>query len=590
MTAYAPPLDDLRFLLSHVVDLTAALGTTDSGAEADDVLAALEEAGRLAADVIAPLNSVGDRHPPRIENGQVFTSPGWREAYRQFIDGGWNGIAGPNDHGGMGLPMVAAAAAQELWQSASMAFALCPMLTQAGIELLHAKGTEAQKTRYLDKLTSGEWTGTMLLTEPQAGSDVGALRTRAVRENGHYRLFGQKIYITYGDHDMTDNVIHMILARVEGAPPGIKGISLFVSPKILVNEDGSLGQRNDCRPVNLEHKLGIHGSPTCVMAFGDQEGAYAELIGEENRGIEYMFLMMNNARLNVGIQGVGVAERAYQHARHYARTRVQSKVVGRKQDGLAIIHHPDVTRMLAVAKARIQAARALYLEAATLLDLARTGTPSAATRADLLIPVVKAWSTDLGVDVASMGIQVHGGMGFVEETGAAQHYRDARIAPIYEGTNGIQANDLVARKVARDGGAAMGSLLEEITGLAGRLIDQPGDDLPTIGEALATGARALGEATDWVVTTFDSDPRAVLAGAVAFLDLVGTVVGGWMMGRAALAAQGLLAERQGDPQFAEAKIILARVYAEQVLVRAETLARTVTEGGRVLAALDEAIL
>ncbi len=590
MSAYHPPIDDLTFLLTQVVGLSDVLTTLGSDVESSDIAAALAEAGRLAADVIAPLNTVGDRTPPRLENGQVVTPPGWAAAYQRFVDGGWNGIAGKPEFGGMGLPALASAAVQELWHGANMAFALCPMLTQAGIDLIGHHGSDAQRQRYLEPLTTGAWTGTMLLTEPNAGSDVGQLRTRAVREGDHYRLFGQKIYITYGDHDMTPNIIHLILARVEGAPAGIKGISLFVAPKVLVNDDGSLGARNDCRPVSLEHKLGIHASPTCVMAFGDEEGAYAELIGEENRGIEYMFLMMNSARLNVGIQGVGIAERAYQQALGYAQTRVQGRVVGRSGADLAIIHHPDVARMLAVSKAKIGAARALYLEAAALLDRGGAGDPAALMRADLLIPVVKAWSTDLGCEVASTGIQVHGGMGFIEDTGAAQHYRDARIAPIYEGTNGIQANDLMLRKIGRDGGRTMRQLLEAIVAVAGQLMEQPGDDLPAIGTNLAAAARALGQATDWVVATLDDDQRLALAGAVPLLELTGIVAGGWMAARAALAAAQAQSQRMGDPTYLDAKIVLGRVYADHVLAAADGLARRVTEGGRSIVSIDPSIL
>src|SRR5437763_2760630 len=458
MSDYLAPLADMRFTLREISGLAdvATLPSCEQAAP-DLVDQVLDQAAKVAGDVIAPLNAVGDRERSRLENGVVRTPTGFADAYRSYVEGGWNSLPFDPAHGGQGLPQVVSTAVLEIWSSANMSFSLCPLLNIGAVELLQAHGSPEQKRLYLEKMISGEWTGTMNLTEPQAGSDVGALRTRAVKKGDHYEITGQKIFITYGDHDMAANIVHMVLARLPDAPAGTRGISLFLVPKRLVNPDGSLGAHNDLRCVSLEHKLGIHGSPTCVMAYGDRGGAAGYLVGEPNRGIECMFTMMNNARLNVGLQGVAIAERAYQQARDFARQRVQGRPAGVKAEGpLPIIHHPDVRRMLLDMRASTEAARALTYYVAAGIDRARHH-PDADERArqqrrvDLLIPVVKAWCTDLGAEVASTGVQVHGGMGYVEETGAAQHLRDARIAPIYEGTNGIQANDLVARKLARDG-------------------------------------------------------------------------------------------------------------------------------------------
>jgi alkylation response protein AidB-like acyl-CoA dehydrogenase len=594
MIPYNAPLGDLKFLLHRVLGLGDVLARDRHGHTAEDVDAALEQAARFAAEVLAPLNQIGDRDPARLDNGVVRTPPGFADAYRQFVAMGWNGVAGDPAFGGQGLPAVVASALTELWNSANMSFSLCPLLTQSAIELLQRHGTARQQATYLARLVEGSWTGTMNLTEPQAGSDVGALRARAVPENGHYRLTGQKIFITYGDHDFTDNVIHLVLARLPDGPPGIKGISLFLVPKFRVGPDGpdgGLGVRNDLRVVSLEHKLGIHGSPTAVLAFGDDGGAYAELVGEPHRGIEYMFTMMNQARLAVGVQGVAIAERAYQQARDYARGRVQGRALGAPgPDPVAIIHHPDVRRMLMLARVKTEAARALVLETAIALDRARLD-PSgdAQARADLLIPIAKAWATDIGVEVASLGIQIHGGVGFIEETGAAQHYRDARIAPIYEGTNGIQAADLIGRKLMRDQGAAMRALIAEIGATAADLAAQPGDDLAAMARALDGGRAALAAATDWAVARNAADPRDVAAVAAPYLELAGTVVGGWLTARGQLAAQQALFAGD-DPGFHAAKVIGARCYAEQVLCRADGLAHAVMAGGASLLALDEAQL
>src|SRR5216683_2539640 len=441
---YAAPLDEMRFVIDTVAPL--------DGAAADVADAVLEEAAKFAAGELDPLNQPADRIGSVLENGVVRTPPGFREAYRRYVEGGWMGLACDPEHGGQGLPLSLATAVVEMWNSACMSWALCPLLNFGALALLEAHGTPEQKRLYLRKLVSGEWTGTMNLTEPQAGSDLGALRSRAVPANderwgGHYRISGQKIFITYGDHDLTDNIIHMVLARTPDAPPGSRGISLFLVPKFLPDAAGRPGERNDLRALRLEEKLGIHASPTCVMSYGDGEGAIGWRVGEENRGLECMFTMMNSERLLVGVQGVAIAERAYQQARDYAKTRVQGQTAGgpRDADAVPIIRHPDVRRMLLSMRAGCEAARALTYFAAAAIDRSRSAGDSEARsraerRADLLIPVVKAWCTDLGVEIASMGVQVHGGMGYIEETGAAQYLRDARIAPIYEGTNGIQAN------------------------------------------------------------------------------------------------------------------------------------------------------
>ncbi len=584
---YQAPLDDIRFTLHRVVGVADVL---PEGIDGSDVDAILEEAGKFAGNVIAPLNGPADKSGAVLENGVVRTAPGFRDAYHAFVEGGWNSVGGDPDFGGQGLPIAISAALSELWNSGSMAFALCPLLNAGAIECLQLHGSPAQKEKYLAKMIEGSWTGTMNLTEPQAGSDLAAVRTKAVpAENGLYRITGQKIFITYGDHDYTDNIIHLVLARLPDAPPGVKGISLFVVPKIMVGDDGSLGDKNDLRCVGLEHKLGIHASPTAVMAYGDGEGALGELVGEANRGLEYMFVMMNNARLNVGVQGIGIAERAYQHAVAYARTRTQGKPLP-GSPSQTIIAHPDVKRMLLLSKVKIEAARALALEAAAVLDRAHQGIAGAQARGDLLIPIVKSWSTDLGVSVASTGVQVHGGMGFIEETGAAQHLRDARIAPIYEGTNGIQAADLVGRKLLRDGGAAMTALIADIDATLVTLKGQPGDDIAVIAANLADAKAALREATDWLLLAAKEDMRLPFAASAIFLDLAGIVAGGWMLARAALAAQADLAQGGGNAPFLEAKLISARIFAEHELVRAGGLLASIRSGSKSLLAYDEALL
>jgi alkylation response protein AidB-like acyl-CoA dehydrogenase len=580
--SYAPPLDDMRFALETVAGIDRLREIGIEALDAETIGQVLAEAGRLARERIAPLNAVGDRCGSRLDNGAVRTPPGWREAYRDFVDGGWNALPFEAEHGGQGLPWAIATAVHEMWESASLSFALCPLLTAGAIDLLQAHGSAAQKEMYLPRMIAGTWTGTMNLTEPQAGSDVGALRTRAVRDGSRYRITGQKIYITYGDHDLAENVVHMVLARTPDAPAGSRGVSLFIVPKFLVGADGAPAARNDLRVVSLENKLGIHASPTCVMAYGDGGGAVGELIGEENRGLEYMFTMMNNARLAVGLQGVAIAERAYQQARAYALARVQGRELGAPSPApVPIARHPDVRRMLMLMRSGTEAARGLAYLAAVELDLSRRH-PDAARRAahqarvDLLIPVVKAWATDLGVEIASLGVQVHGGMGFIEETGAAQHYRDARILPIYEGTNGIQANDLVFRKLARDGGFAAAALLDEIDAAARMLAARQEPDAAAIAAQLRLGAQALRAATAAVVALQSLSPRRAAAGAAPYLRLFGLVAGGHAMAAAAAAAMDRLAA--GPDAFAARKLASARFFADHWLSQAPGLQHAATDG------------
>jgi len=596
MIPYTAPVTDLRFLLNEVVglDRVAALPGHES-ATPDLVDAILEEAGKFASGVLAPLNVVGDREGSVLENGVVRTPTGWKEAYGQFVEAGWNSLPFEPEYGGQGMPWTVQFAVQEMWQAANLSFGLCPLLTQGAVDLLTEHGSAQQKALYLPKMIAGEWTGTMNLTEPQAGSDLAAVRTKAVRAgDGTYRITGQKIFITYGEHELSENIVHLVLARLPDAPAGVKGISLFIVPKYLVNEDGSLGTRNDARCASLEHKLGINASPTAVMVFGDDGGAVGHLVGEENRGIEYMFTMMNNARLGVGIQGIAIAERAYQQARDYARTRVQSKdIADARGAAVSIIHHPDVRRMLLEMRAKTEAARALALYAGTQLDTARLAPDAEARKAaqariDLVTPIVKAWSTDIGCEVASTGVQVHGGMGFIEETGAAQHYRDARITPIYEGTNGIQANDLSFRKVGRDAGAAAGAFVAEMRATVAELESVPGDDVEVIRTNLALGLDALEQATSWMVRTQqDGDMRAAAAGAVNYLRLWGTVAGGWMMARAAAKALEGMRQPGANAPFLEAKLITARFYAEQILPTAPGLLIPILTARNTVMALSE---
>ena len=591
MNSYRPPLDDIGFCLEEFADLPGLMALPDFAELTPDLVTTiLDAAGKFAAERLAPLNAVGDREGSRLENGVVRTPEGFAAAYEEFLAGGWNAVPFEPAHGGQGLPWSLAAAVQEMWGSANLAFSLCPLLTQGAIELLTAHGSPRQQEIYLPRLIDGHWTGTMNLTEPQAGSDLGALSCRATREGDHYRIKGQKIFITYGDHDLAENVIHLVLARTPEAPAGSRGISLFIVPKRMISPQGELGQANDLRVVSLERKLGIHASPTCVMAYGDKKGAIGFLVGEENRGLEYMFTMMNNARLSIGLQGLSVAESAYQAARDYALTRIQGKPVGAEKAGTPIIGHPDVRRMVMTIRARRDAVRALAYFTAGALDRAkRQDDPAQREQSqrlvDLLIPVVKAWSTDLGCEAASLAIQVHGGLGFIEDTGLAQLYRDARIAPIYEGTNGIQANDLVGRKLVRDGGAAARDFIAGIRACDTDLAASPGAELAPIRAALAEPSAALARCTDWLVATYASNPALALAGAAPYLRLFGTVAGGWLMAMAALAARRRLGEGAPERDFLTAKLATARFYADNILAEADGLAGQVTRGGESLLGL-----
>ena len=576
--SYTAPLTDIRFVLEEAAGFGEVVQLPGYEATSPDLVEAiLSEAAKLAENVLAPLNQPADRTGSVLENGVVRTPPGFHEAYARYVEGGWNGLAFDPEFGGQGLPLALATPVAEMWNSACMSFALCPLLNSGAVELLQVHGSAAQKQLYLGKLVSGEWTGTMNLTEPQAGSDLGALRTRAVPEGDHYRITGQKIFITYGDHDLAPNIIHMVLARTPDAPPGSRGISLFLVPKFLPDAEGGPGQRNDVRTLSLEHKLGIHASPTCILSYED---AIGWRIGDENRGLECMFTMMNAARLNVGVQGLAIAERAYQQAVEFARTRVQGQPLGhaRAAEGLPIIYHPDVRRMLLWMRTATEAMRGLAYYAAAMIDRSRCH-PEAAERlaaqrrADLLIPVVKAWCSDLGVAVASIGIQVHGGMGYVEETGAAQYLRDARIAPIYEGTNGIQANDLVGRKLTRDHGEVVTALIKEMRQTAAAL------ERHAIAGTFDQGLTALEAATAYLV---EADDAQAAAGSVPYLTMLGTVAAGWLMARQALAAERNLATNGKDRAFLAAKLATARFYGEHFLVQAPGYLAGVTSGSTVI--------
>ena len=593
MSTYIAPLRDMRFVMTELADfgaLSSLPGLEEVTPELAD--AVLDEAAKLATEVLAPLNRTGDEQGARLTQDGVVAADGFAQAYRQFSAGGWGGLSGDPAFGGQGLPELLHAAAVEMWNSSNMAFALCPLLTAGATEALRQHGSEDLKQRYLPQLISGTWTGTMNLTEPQAGSDLAAVRTKAVPEGSHYRLYGQKIFITWGDHDMKDNVIHLVLARTPDAPEGVRGISLFLVPKFLLNADGSPGQRNDVHCVSLEHKLGIHASPTCVMSFGEKDGAIGYLVGHENKGLAHMFTMMNEARQKVGIQGLAMAERAYQQAREYAKERVQGRQVSsRSGQAVAIIHHPDVRRMLLTMKSQIEAMRAFaYVMAA---DMDRTHRhPDASERArhqarvDLLIPVLKGWCTELGVEIASLGVQVHGGMGYIEETGACQFLRDARIATIYEGTTGIQAADLVARKLASDGGAAMSELIAQMRTVALELEQSADVRLAPICAAFTASMQALEEATEWMLRVLVTDVEEALASSVDYLMMTGYVCGGWQMARAALVASKHDAAGE-DQAFHRTKLATARFYAEKILPKAIALQQTILRGAS--GAIDIAI-
>ncbi|MER2536248.1 MAG: acyl-CoA dehydrogenase [Rhizobiaceae bacterium] len=582
---YRAPVGEIAFTLRHVTGLGQALGAGLFPTLSDDLLdAILAEAGRFASDEIAPLRKVGDRVGSRLDGHAVTTPPGWPDLYRRWTEGGWNALTGPEAFGGQALPHSLAMAALEMWIAGSVAFALAPTLTMGAVEALHMHGSETLKQLYLPKLVSGEWTGTMHLTEPQAGSDLGAIRTRAEPAgDGTYRLFGQKIFITFGEHDLARNIVHFVLARMAGAPAGTRGLSLFLVPKFLPGEGGGLGRRNDAFCVGLEEKLGIHASPTCVMAYGDglegaERGAVGWLVGEENRGLACMFTMMNNARLAIGMQGVGVAEAAFQQALAYARERRQGKAAGWSGEGMApIVNHPDVQRMLLTMKALTRAARAVAYSCAHAIDMAGAGPEDERghwqQRADLLTPVAKAFSTDIGVEVASLGIQVHGGMGYIEETGAAALWRDARIAPIYEGTNGIQAIDLVTRKLPVSGGDHLRGYIGELRAVAQRLRASSLDGFGTAAARLDAACDALSAATEHLLAC-QRDGRAeeALAGATPYLRLFGLVAGGASLAVAALA--------QGESD----RVALCRFYAETLLGESGPLRDAIVAGSAGMAA------
>ena len=595
MSQYQAPLADIQFVLADIAGFEQVGSLPGNEDATPDVAAAiLEEAAKFATNVLDPLNASGDREgATRRDDGTVKTPAGFKDAYRQFCANGWNGLGKSTEYGGQGLPYLLSIAVEEMWHASNLAFDLCPLLTQGAIEAIEFRGSDALKEKFLPKMVAGTWTGTMNLTEPQAGSDLAAVRTKAVPQgDGTYRLFGQKIFITYCEHDYTDNIIHLVLGRTPDAPPGVKGISLFVVPKFIVADDGSLGARNDVQCVSLEHKLGIHASPTCVLAYGDHGGAVGYLVGEENRGLEYMFIMMNLARFSVGLEGVGISERAYQHAVAYARERVQGRPVGVEGSarGAAIIDHPDIRRILMTMRATVEAMRAVAYVTAAAVDNAQRH-PDAAARAqhqafvDFMIPIVKGCSTESALRMTSLGLQVHGGMGFIEETGAAQYYRDARITTIYEGTTAIQANDFIGRKTARDGGAEARRIAAEIDRTAAELTAHADPKLKAIGARLTRAVRSLHAALEWMVPAYGADARAAHASAVPYLELWGLVVGGWQMGRAALVAAKRLAEGSGDAAFLTAKIQTARFYADALLPQATGLADVVTAGGEPAMAL-----
>jgi len=593
MSTYTAPLKDMKFVINELAGLAEIArlpGCEDVSADLVDSV--LDEAAKFAQEVLEPLNRTGDQQGSQLSNGVVKSPQGFRDAYQQFVDSGWNGLGAKTDFGGQGLPHIVANPVQEMWNSSNMAFCLCPMLTSGVIEALQHHGSPELQQTYLSKLASGEWSGTMNLTEPQAGSDLSAVRSKAVPEGDHYRISGTKIFITWGEHDMAQNIVHLVLARLLDAPEGVKGISLFVVPKFVLNADGTPGARNDVKCVSIEHKFGIHASPTCVLQYGDAGGAVGYMVGEPNRGLEYMFTMMNHARLGVGLEGVAIAERAYQHALEYAKTRVQGRAIGQRSgDRVTIIHHPDVRRMLMSMKAQIEAMRALAYLAAATLDKAKHHPDAAEKRRnqgvmDLLTPVVKAWCTEQCVEIASTGVQIHGGMGFVEETGAAQYLRDARITTIYEGTTGIQANDLVGRKVGHEKGATAFALIAEMRKCAGELT-AAGGECATIAAGFTQAIDGINEATHWIVETFPKNPNAVAAIAVPYLKQFGTVAGSWMMARAALVASRKLNEAGADTEFLKAKMITARFYAEHELPRATAYGRTVLGGAASVMALAE---
>ncbi|MFM7698678.1 MAG: acyl-CoA dehydrogenase [Limnohabitans sp.] len=591
--SYIAPVKDMLFNMQHLarIDQIAQLpGFEDANLETAQ--AVLEECARFNQDVVAPLNWESDKTPSFWKDGQVTTSPGFKQAYKQYAEGGWQGLQHPADFGGQGLPKTIGAACGEMLNAASLSFALCPLLTDGAIEALLTAGSDSLKSTYLEKLVSGEWTGTMNLTEPQAGSDLSMVRSRAEPQaDGTYKVFGTKIYITYGEHDMADNIVHLVLARVTGAPEGIKGISLFVVPKWLVNADGSLGARNDVHCVSIEHKLGIKASPTAVLQYGDHGGATGFLVGQENRGLEYMFIMMNAARYAVGVQGIAIADRAYQKAVQYARDRVQSRPVdGSIKAAAPIIHHPDVRRMLMTMRAYTEGCRAMASVAAAAYDAAHHH-PDAQTRKqnlaayEFMVPLVKGFSTEMSLEVTSLGVQVHGGMGFIEETGAAQYYRDAKILTIYEGTTAIQANDLVGRKTVRDGGQTPKALAAQMQNTETELLALGTPDAKAIALRLSAARDALLDVVNFMVDKANSDPNGAYAGSVPYLMLAGNVIAGWQLARSHVAAHQALANGDTDTAFLQAKQVTARFYADHILSKAPAARDSIVQGAQSVTAM-----
>ena len=589
--SYTAPLKDMLFNIKHLanIDQIAQMPAFEE-AGFDTAQAVLEECAKLNEGVIAPLNWEGDKNPSSLKDGVVTTTPGFKAAFKQYAEGGWQGLQHPADFGGQGLPKTIGAACGEMLNSANMSFALCPLLSDGAIEALLTAGSDELKATYLEKLVSGEWTGTMNLTEPQAGSDLALVRTRAEPlPDGTYKIFGTKIFITYGEHDMADNIVHLVLARVVGAPEGVKGISLFVVPKFMVNKDGSLGARNDVHCVSIEHKMGIKASPTAVLQYGDHGGAVGYLVGQENRGLEYMFIMMNAARYAVGVQGIAIAERAYQKAVGYAKDRVQSRPVdGSMNTSAPIIHHPDVKRMLMTMRAYTEGCRAMASVAAAAYDAAHHH-PDADVRKqnaafyEFMVPLVKGYSTEMSLEVTSLGVQVHGGMGFIEETGAAQYYRDAKILTIYEGTTAIQANDLVGRKTARDGGQTAKGIAKQIEATEAELA-KGSAQAQAVGKRLTAAREAFVDVVDFVAGNTKASPNAVFAGSVPYLMLAGNLVAGWQLARALLVAEELSAKGE-EKAFMDAKVTTARFYADHILSKAPGIRDSIVDGADSVTAL-----
>ncbi len=590
--SYVAPVKDMLFVMNELAGLSDVVTYptyAEAGADVDLAPAILEESAKFTQDIVAPLNWPGDQNPSSLKDGVVTTSPGFKDAFEQFAAAGWQGVIHPTEFGGQGLPKLIATACFEMAHSANLSFALCPMLTDGAIEALLTAASPELQERYVPKMISGEWTGSMCLTEPQAGSDLAMVRSRAVPEgDGTYKIFATKIYITYGEHDMAKNIVHLVLARTPDAPEGVKGISLFVVPKYLVKADGSLGARNDVQCVSIEHKLGIKASPTAVLQFGDHGSAVGYLVGEENRGLEYMFVMMNAARFAVGMQGIAIAERAYQKAVQYAKDRIQSRDLNGSAGPVAIIHQPDVKRMLMTMRAYTEASRALAYYAAAAYDAQHAAPDEADRKAnqaiyEFLVPIVKGFSTEMSIEVASLGIQVHGGMGFIEETGAAQYYRDARILTIYEGTTAIQANDLVGRKTVRDGGATAKKFSQKIIETEKVLAASASADAVAVLKQLTAGRLAFEESVAFILANAKSDIKAVYAGSFAYLRLSGLVLGAWQMARGLLAAERL---RDSDPAFYNAKITTVRFFAENLLPQVSALATSIVESGQSTNALE----